>query len=67
MSDIDFDGLRGELLAAITAINAAKTALKDDFSDRSVYARVDLGHIARDLTRGMHLLDNTEKILKGNN
>ena len=67
MTDIDFDGLRAELLAALTAINTAKTALKDDFSDRSVYTRVDLGHIARDLTRGMNLLDNTEKILKGNN
>ena len=65
MTDIDFAGIQAEILCAATAITGAINALKDDHSDASVYARVDLQRIARDLRRGAELLSNTEHILKG--
>lgn len=65
--DIDFDGIRAEILCAATAITRAVEALRDDHSDAAVSARVDLHHIARDLRRGADLLNRTEKTLKGAN
>lgn len=67
MTDIDFDGIRAELVCAITALNRAKDALKDDYSNPAVCARVDLQHTIRDLSRAMGQLETTEQILKGTN
>jgi hypothetical protein len=66
MTDIDFDGLRAELLCAITALNAAKDSLKGRFDNPAVYAAIDLGHTIQNLTRGVDSLTRTEQILKGN-
>lgn len=65
MTDIDFDGIRAEILCAVTAINGAIEALRADNTNASVAARVDLQHIARDLRRGADLITNTEQTLKG--
>lgn len=65
MTDIDFDGIRAELVCAITALHRATDALGDDYSNAATYARVDLGHVIRDLQRGLACLDKTEQVLKG--